>query len=269
MVSSRRSLGEQVASALLLEIVEGRHPSGTLLPGEWELAQQHDVSRLTVREAIGSLRQKGVVQVRHGVGTVVLPPESWSPLDPAILSARAADGQESARIRAFLEARRLLESGCAELAAARRTTPDISALHAAHEAMAAAGDDVDAFLDAEDAFRTAVVAAARNPVLAALVAPLGQLLRDTQRVVAQEATARRLTTQEFRRVLEAVQDGSRERAGAEMREHLHRTERLGEQLAANRSATASPSTRSASSPSPGPPGSRQPAEREPGRLARR
>lgn len=61
----------QVARQLLAQIQGGEYPVGALLPTEVALAARHRVSRQTVRQAIGELRQMGLLSARKGVGTRV------------------------------------------------------------------------------------------------------------------------------------------------------------------------------------------------------
>jgi len=57
---------------LLKDSIErGQLAPGTKLPGEFALAEQHLVSRITVRRAMAALVQEGLVTRRAGVGTVV------------------------------------------------------------------------------------------------------------------------------------------------------------------------------------------------------
>ena len=46
---------------------------GELLPREADLCEHYDVSRVTVRAALRSLWDHGLISVRNGVGAVVLP----------------------------------------------------------------------------------------------------------------------------------------------------------------------------------------------------
>lgn len=62
----------QVAEALEQEIAAGRWPVQTPLPSENQLVSHFGVSRQTVRSAISTLQQKGLVATRQGLGTVVL-----------------------------------------------------------------------------------------------------------------------------------------------------------------------------------------------------
>ncbi len=61
-----------LAEALAAEIAAGRHAVGDNLPTESMLATAHGVSRATVREALRRLREQGLVEPVHGVGTRVI-----------------------------------------------------------------------------------------------------------------------------------------------------------------------------------------------------
>lgn len=62
----------RLAELLEREIVAGRWPVQGKLPSENELVARFDVSRQTVRSAISTLQQKGLVATRRGLGSVVL-----------------------------------------------------------------------------------------------------------------------------------------------------------------------------------------------------
>jgi GntR family transcriptional regulator len=61
----------QVAHHLENRISQGDYPVGSLLPTENDIAEMLKVSRQTVRQAIGTLRNKGRLSARKGVGTRV------------------------------------------------------------------------------------------------------------------------------------------------------------------------------------------------------
>ena len=60
-----------LAKTLMDAIQCGTYPIGSLLPTEIELSRLYGVSRQTVRQATGLLRQKNVLFARKGVGTRV------------------------------------------------------------------------------------------------------------------------------------------------------------------------------------------------------
>jgi DNA-binding GntR family transcriptional regulator len=61
-----------VANDLLGEIEAGIHPVGSRLPTEVELCQRFDVSRATVREALRTIEEAGLIERRQGSGTTVV-----------------------------------------------------------------------------------------------------------------------------------------------------------------------------------------------------
>lgn len=71
---AQRLLSDQVAQRITDEyVMNGRTPAGELLPSESELCDIYKVSRVTIRSAIRSLWDLGLISVRNGVGAVVLP----------------------------------------------------------------------------------------------------------------------------------------------------------------------------------------------------
>lgn len=61
----------EVADQLMLNIITGAYPIGSLLPSEAELCQEYGVSRHTVREAVRLLQLRGMVSRQQGRGTSV------------------------------------------------------------------------------------------------------------------------------------------------------------------------------------------------------
>jgi GntR family transcriptional repressor for pyruvate dehydrogenase complex len=226
------SLGDRIAARLLADIVAGTYPPDAPLPPEVELAERVGASRLTVRDAIRILRHQGVVRVVRGRGTYVLPRERWSPLDPLVLAALAGtpDGV-GGQMTALLEARALVEVGAAELAAARRDDADLRAMAEAIQAMRRAGDDLEAFVDADIAFHDAVLSAAGNAVLAALFEPIARLLHDSRVRTSRNFFARGHAIAAHERIRTAIERRSPVQAAWAMRDHLNQT---GEDYAAER-----------------------------------
>lgn len=62
---------QQLSELLAREILEGRHPVGSLLPPEPQLCQRFAVSRHTLREAVRKLCEQGLVTRHQGIGTRV------------------------------------------------------------------------------------------------------------------------------------------------------------------------------------------------------
>jgi GntR family transcriptional regulator len=70
-IDSPRSQYVQIADLVRSRIADGTYPPGKPLPSEDRLADELQVSRVTINRAIGLLRSSGDVRVRRGIGTVV------------------------------------------------------------------------------------------------------------------------------------------------------------------------------------------------------
>jgi GntR family transcriptional regulator, transcriptional repressor for pyruvate dehydrogenase complex len=222
-IRRRQSLPSQVAREFLAAIVAGTYQPSARLPAEHELVALTGVSRLTLREAMKLLEAKGVVRIEQGRGTFVNPQASWSPLDPMILTARAADPAAAGTIsRKLLEARRLVEVGVAELAAPRRTAAHLEAMVTALDTMrrSHAGSDRDGFVDADISFHQAIIDAAGNEIMAALFSPIQELVFEGRRQTSSWPDARAAAIRAHERILDAIQRQDPEAARREMLTHL-------------------------------------------------
>lgn len=176
---ARRSLVVEVADGLLDRIIAGEFAPGAPVPGELDLAERHEVSRMTVREAIKTLTAQNILRVERGRGTFVNPINHWSSLH-AVLRAtnEGADARNSAV--QLIELRRMLETGASELAAGRITDEELSELGAIVDEMrdAHGAGDLRRFVDADLAFHDVVLRASGNPFVAVLLEPLSQILAE-------------------------------------------------------------------------------------------
>jgi GntR family phosphonate transport system transcriptional regulator len=74
MPESDRPVYQQIADELRQNIRHDIYQVGDRLPTEMQLAERFGVNRHTLRQAIGLLRQEGVVRVDRGRGTFVVSP---------------------------------------------------------------------------------------------------------------------------------------------------------------------------------------------------
>jgi len=65
------ALWRQVADGIERGIAEGRFAAGERLPGETEIAETYRVNRHTVRRALATLAERGLVRAERGSGTYV------------------------------------------------------------------------------------------------------------------------------------------------------------------------------------------------------
>jgi GntR family transcriptional repressor for pyruvate dehydrogenase complex len=191
---ARQSLANMVSEDLLNRILRGEFAPDASLPGEIELTVHHEVSRLTVREAIKTLEAQGVIRVERGRGTFVNPVTRWSSME-AVLRASLDTDHEAATSIQLIELRRILETGAAELAAPRMTDDDLIAIRSQLDIMSAthATNNVSDFVEADLAFHDVILRASGNVFLAVMFEPLSAVLTtrrvETSRVAVIQANA--------------------------------------------------------------------------------
>jgi GntR family transcriptional regulator len=75
MPTTHLPLYAQVENVIMDRISNGSLPAGSRLPSEDSLVQEYAVSRTTIRAAVQSLVQRGLVEIRRGKGTFVTHPK--------------------------------------------------------------------------------------------------------------------------------------------------------------------------------------------------
>lgn len=220
---------DSVVDGLLHTIVADGIVEHAILPPERELAEQFEVSRLTVREAMKTLATLGVVTVKRGSGTFVNPESQWSRFNPGVLASLVRDPSDAAETsRQLVEARRLVEVGVAELAAERRGDRHLDALTQTLESMwdAHETDDCDAWASADLAFHDTLMDAAGNPFVTVLFAPVADLLRRDRHEPAADGGNRTRALRWHQRILDAVRAGDVGAARSAMDGHLRDTQQI-------------------------------------------
>ena len=116
---------QTIARVLEQNILGGHYLPGDRLPSEAELCLHFDVSRPTLREALGRLSARGLLQSRRGAGggAFVTRPEARDLRDRIVtqLALGTAGPEQPTQL---LGARVQLLAGCARLAAQRRAPID-------------------------------------------------------------------------------------------------------------------------------------------------
>jgi DNA-binding FadR family transcriptional regulator len=207
-------LYERVAADLRAALASGRYAIGDRLPSERDLATQHGVSRPTVREAVIALELDGMVEVRTNSGVYVA----------ALAPSGGVPAQTDVGGFELLEARRLIESQVAALAAPRMTPDRLARLRA----LAIEMDEAD-LLSAEAADREFHIEIARATENSALVTTVAMLWdarsRSAQyRLLSEKVRAVGVAPRrsEHEAIVAALASADRDRAHAAMWDHLTR-----------------------------------------------
>ena len=220
---------ERIAEAIKLGVFQ----SGDRLPPERELAELMQVSRMTLREALGALRDAGFVETRRGRagGTYVS-----THGEATIESTRAGSRTQSRALptaplmKDALDFRRIVEPGAAALAATRTAERAMSGAERRHllemlAAVEAAQDDPRRRM-ADSRLHLAIAFVAGSETLTASVADaqvrLGQMLAGIpvlRRNIAHSDA-------QHRAVIDAILAGDAAAARVAMEEHCDATSSL-------------------------------------------
>ena len=117
-------LYEEIAAQMMEQIRSGALRPGDRLPPERTLAEEYGVSRTAIREALRSMEMMGCVESHVGEGTYIKTPSLQEIVDPFSMLI-AQNGRMGGDL---IEARLILETEIAALAARRRTDEQLSAL---------------------------------------------------------------------------------------------------------------------------------------------
>jgi DNA-binding FadR family transcriptional regulator len=220
----RKSLVSVVADELLDRIISGALDVGDALPSEAEIGEAHDVSRVTVREALRVLTTQGIIRVTSGIGSVVNPLEEWQSL-AAILRYRSARGDDGEVATQLISVRRMFETEAAALAATGLTDAALAELGVCVDRMraASAASDVDSFVAADLRFHDVILRGSANVFLAALFEPLTRVLAERRAQTSRVPEIQRHAIEEHAAVLDALADRDPVRARAAMDHHMQQT----------------------------------------------
>ena len=168
-------LAERVAAQVETHILNGVLKEGARLPGERDLAEQLDVSRPKLREALRLLEDRGLINVVAGEGAFIAT-LSGPAMSPALISLYT---RHPAALDDHLEYRRHQEAFAARLAAERATDSDHARLAGLVDAMKGAHHQGDPSRapELDSAFHMAIVEASYNRTLIHTMASLYALNR--------------------------------------------------------------------------------------------
>jgi GntR family transcriptional repressor for pyruvate dehydrogenase complex len=157
----RPTLVDRVVQQLRQLITSGQIQPGEFLPPRKTLAARFGVGLSTIHEAVQALAAVGMVSSHPGVGTWVREDAFETLIPPTLLEARLGD----LNARQIYEARSVIEVALTEFAAQRATPEAVERIQTALQAMEAAGDNLDLFVEADLEFHLAVARAGQNELL--------------------------------------------------------------------------------------------------------
>ncbi len=220
-----KKIYEEVSEAIL-----GMIKNGTLKPGDkllpvHQLAEQFQVGRSAVREALSALRAMGLIEMKQGEGTYVKN-FTASSLTSSLNSTLLMKQEDIVNL---FEVRKVLEVGVVGAAALKRTEENIHNMkHWLDEMQKGIGDE-QAGEKADFHFHMVIAEASHNNILLELMNHVSEMIAEaigeTRRIIlyGEQTTAERLL-EEHRKIYEAVLENDVEAAQQAMQNHLTNVE---------------------------------------------
>lgn len=214
---ARSTLREQVAESLKDMIVRGDWQVGEFLPSQSELSDTFSVSVPVIREALQILNGQGLVNVIHGKGAVITPPNASCALTILKLLAE----RQMLTVTDLWEVRFLLEPEIAALAAQRASSEQIQQLHEIVAPTLGDGElDVEEWVRADIDFHTILAEATGNSLLPLIMGLLTDLFAESLRLIL---TRKRTTApSEHLGIIAAIADRDSAAARLAMRVQLNK-----------------------------------------------
>lgn len=215
---NRQTLASQLAQRLKERILTGIYKTDSALPSEKTLAEEFEVSRPVVREAIRELSGAGFVSLTDNVGAVV------RPTDPKILHQffTRALHFDSSSWQEIMTVRSVLEAKSVALATRNRTDEDIEVLKDILVDMNRSIDTIDEFSRLDVRFHWEIGRMSGNRLILYLISAIQEAL-----IVMIKSLRRQLPPESFRlmstlhqSVVEAIESGDEDEAVAAMNTHF-------------------------------------------------
>lgn len=213
------TLVERVVSAIRAEIDSGRLAAESRLPTEQQLAEQLNVSRSVVREAVAQLKADGVLIARRGLGSYISQTPSGT-----VFRFPGSQGRKPDLVQMF-EMRLWIETQAAAIAARRRDADDLEHMAAALGTMEDPRSDFATASAADVAFHRAIAEASKNDYFVAFHDFLGGQLAAARRTAWENSATPAVggsadALREHRALYQAIADGDRQAAAGCAEAHL-------------------------------------------------
>jgi len=204
-------VSDDVFRRLTEEILGGAYEPGEKLPTQRALAKDLGVNMASIREAVKRLEQLRLVEVRHGDAMRVADWRTSGGLDVVAHLLFRAGGLDQNTLADLMEARALMLSEAARLAATRCTDEQAEQLEATAERIAGA-DDAQTTQVLDWAFYATIVEAAGNLVLTLVMNSIRHVYFQRADLFAQVVDHHHDLAPLYLQAAEAIADGDADQA---------------------------------------------------------
>ncbi|GHO78339.1 GntR family transcriptional regulator [Ktedonobacter sp. SOSP1-85] len=240
----KNALSEDIVNKLLALLKEKKLQPGDRLPSERDLAEQLQVSRPSLREALRALSIMHVVEIRQGSGTYISSLEPQSLVEHLDFVFALADST----YLSLFEARKVVEVGICGLAAQRITNEEVTRLERCLEKSLLGLTDAELYFQADVELHEIITEAAASPILSRIMASIHHLSLASRKRTAVLPGIAYQVIEDHRAIIQALKQRDSKAARQAMYQHLtHIEQRLLDDLAASATTTAPQPTTTAES----------------------
>lgn len=222
----RPKLSEQVEREIKNLIFHNELKVGDKLAPEKELAEQLQVGRRSVREALQSLKKMGLIEIYHGKGAFVSRIRLDNYLESLAESINFRLHEEKTVLLQLLEVRKLLEAGIASLSATRATSQDFKAMEKAlrQQKKAIEMKDLELFNVTDLDFHNAVVKGSQNAILVSVYNAFSNLMLESRRRTNKIPGVAEESLKDHQKIFLAIKSGNGKLAHRDMFTHIDKIE---------------------------------------------
>lgn len=214
----KKKIFDEVYDQLLSFINSGKLKPGDRLPSERVLANQLEVSRQSIREALKKAESKGLIEVRQGQGTFILSAAFDLMASPFLTLMK----EEVEKIFEFIELRKLLEVWCAKKAARLATSKELKKMEKALMDMEKLIDSNEILGQPDIDFHIAIAEASHNMLMVHVMSTVRQIFHSM--FIISNFTRRpgknRILIKQHQEIYEAIKNRNPKLAQKKMEAHL-------------------------------------------------
>jgi DNA-binding FadR family transcriptional regulator len=216
---------QDVVSQIQEAILDGRLKTGDVLPSERQLKDMFNISRGTLREALRVLEQKGLIEIKLGVGggSVVKDLNADQVSEGLALLIRS----QKVSLNHLAEFREDVEGIVAARAAERHSEADISGIKAlldkARKCIDGGASQRNAFIEIDKQIHMTLAEVAQNPIYISVLHSVHENIhRYYDRFLSMEERELQENYQDLCDIVEAVEKGQADHARRLARDHVRR-----------------------------------------------
>lgn len=216
----RSSRTDEVQQRIKHLILERGLRAGDPLPTEFELVEELDVSRNSLREALKAMQAVGIVEIRHGFGMYVGRMSLGGLVDELTFHGRMSLQNGFEALGHLVEVREILERGLVEQVIDRGLDINGPALTDALDSMAVEINATGVSPDTDRLFHELLYQPLANPIVDQLLSAFWEVYHGLQDVLPAPQESPQSVLERHRDIYSAVAASNRQAASDAMRAHF-------------------------------------------------